>query len=334
MPRPLTRAQSLENAAFLRALRRTGNVREAARMVGLAYGTVQYRRGRHPGFAQGWDVAVAFASWRLQAGGGTHGPSAVETDSTTAHRTKGGEPVVVRLRSGKLQVRRAQPGKLTRQCEQAFLLALSATANVALSAAAAGAAERAFYRRRADNPAFAREMRLALEQGYERIEAALIASREPASHADSAWRHNDPPAIPPMTADQALQLLYLHQKEARLLAEPAHLKRRRGEGREAHLYRLATMARANEERRDEEDRVAQAARDEEAAYDEEVCQHEPPPIVLPDLAQVAWSKADPTKLPHHPEVAGFGGWRIEDLSEEQQALAARRRAEARGRGRG
>ena len=57
--------------------------------------------------------------------------------------------------------------------------------------------------------------------------------------------------------------------------------------------------------------------------------HEPPPPVLPDLAQVKWSKADPNKTPHHPEVGVFGGWRIGDLSEEQRALAKRRREEAR-----
>ena len=48
--------------------------------------------------------------------------------------------MVIRLKSGRLQVRAAQPGKLTRACEQAFLLALSACANVRLAAAAVGAA--------------------------------------------------------------------------------------------------------------------------------------------------------------------------------------------------
>ena len=55
-------------------------------------------------------------------------------------RTAGGEAVVVRLKSGKLQVRRAQAGKLTPAAEQAFLAAVSATCNLALAAAAVGAA--------------------------------------------------------------------------------------------------------------------------------------------------------------------------------------------------
>jgi hypothetical protein len=60
MARPFTRAQALENRAFLKALRRTGNVRLAAREVGVKYGTIQYRRKQHPGFAVKWDAALAF----------------------------------------------------------------------------------------------------------------------------------------------------------------------------------------------------------------------------------------------------------------------------------
>jgi hypothetical protein len=38
--RPLTRAQALQNRAFLKELRRTGNVRLSARAVGAKYGTM------------------------------------------------------------------------------------------------------------------------------------------------------------------------------------------------------------------------------------------------------------------------------------------------------
>lgn len=174
MARPFTRAQAMENAAFLRALRRCGNVRLAAREVGIGYGTIQHRRRVHPTFAQRWDVALAFARARLLPRVG-EGEERVprSRQGRDALRTDGGEPVVVRLADGRVQMRRAQPGKLTRACEQAFLAALSATCNVALSARAAGAAEAAFYRRRRQRPGFAREWKLALRQGYERIEAAL-----------------------------------------------------------------------------------------------------------------------------------------------------------------
>jgi hypothetical protein len=320
MPRPLTRQQTLENRAFLRALRRTGNVRLAARETGLKYGTVQYRRAKHPAFAQAWDAALAFAqagfseSGRQGPVGGTHMTTAKPLSACdNPHRTTGGEPVVVRRNDGKLQMRAAQPGKLTRQCEQAFLAALSATANVRLSAAAAGASVAAFYRRRRKNPAFAREMRLALEQGYARLEMALLESWRPESHADDAWRHNDPPPIPPMSANQALQLLYLHQKEARLIAEPDHIKRRKGESNEARSFRLSAMYEARLQRDREAFEVAEAAR---RARGEPGRWEETPPA-LPDLAQVTgWSNAKPRGAGEgeaEADRALFGGRRLGDL---------------------
>ena len=189
MARPLTRAQALENRAFLKSLRKMGNVRLACRELGLKYGTMQHRRRQHPAFALRWDAALAFAQasfdkLRMNGRGGPStgsgragkmGPRCRGKDRG-GHRTLGGEPHLVRLKDGRVQMRQAQPGKLTRECEQAFFAALSATANVTLSAAAAGASPRAFYRRKQQCPAFAREMRLALQRGYDG--AGIGADRE------------------------------------------------------------------------------------------------------------------------------------------------------------
>lgn len=312
MARPLTRNQALENSAFLKALRRTGNARLAAREVGVAYGTLQHRRGAHPAFAARWATAVTVAQARLNAGGGCRGPVA-KPDATSggvAHRTRGGETVVVRGKNGRCQIRAAQPGKLTKACEQAFLSALSATANVRLSAAAAGASPRAFYRRRRQSPAFAREMRLALQMGYEQVELALIESFTAASGEDDAWRHNDQPPIPPMAPAEALQLLYLHQKEARLQAEPPHLKRRRGESSDARSYRMGEMYLEQKRRDREAFEIAEAARAGEQANGGARSPHEPPPPVLPALDQVTgWSKAG-GRAPHHQggRCSAGGGW--------------------------
>jgi hypothetical protein len=320
MARPLTRAQRLQNRALLKALRRTGNIRLAARDVGLKYGTVQHRRRVHPAFAQACAAALAFAQARLA---GKKRDPRLRGDDGKGHRTSGGEAVVVRLRDGTLQVRRAQPNKLTREAEQAFLLALSATCNVSLAAAAVGASPRAFYRRKKQDPAFAREMRMALQRGYEALELALMESTLPAAHEHDEWRHNEPPAVPPMSAAQALQLMYLHQKEARLTAEPDYLKRRRGEGHAVHLERLARMAEERDRRAREEFEVAEAER---------WARGEPPfglagedvrrKLGLPDLAQVTgWSRADPAKEPHG-DSALFGGWRIVYLVRAQSAWEA------------
>lgn len=288
MARPFTREQALQNAAFLRALTATGNARGAARTVGMSAAAMHHRRAHHPSFAQRWDAASASAHARLHAAGGKRGPSALfpargkggspareKGSRAGALRTQGGEPVAVRTRSGKLQLRPAHPDKLTIAAEQAFLSALSASANLRLSAAAAGASVAAFYRRKRQNKAFAREMRLALERGYERLEMALHESWAEDAYEHDGWRHNEPPAMPPMSANQALQLMYLHQKEARLQAEPPHIKRRRGESREAHSFRLSAMYEARLERDREAFRIAQAARAEKDRAGGADSPHEP-----------------------------------------------------------
>jgi len=323
-PRPFSRAQALQNAAFLRALARTGNVREAARELGIHRATMTKRRASHPAFAAEWDAMLAIAratlnipprhgegDRRAEPGGGGAFPTAAAAKRAPKRLTTSLPGAVVRTANGRLQLRRPTQRRLTREVEQAFLAALSASANVRLSAAAAGFSHSAFYQRRRESPAFAREMRLALQKGYEQLEMALLASFDPASHADDAWRHNDAPPIPSMTPAQALQLLHLHQKEARLWAERPDMKRRRGETSEMHSARLALLWTA-QQMRDAEDRaIAEASQGEGKRSP-----HEPPPPLLPSLDQVTgWSKAGEGEV-YDPDVALFGGWRLRDWVEE------------------
>ena len=107
--RPLTREQRLQNRAFLKALRRTGNIRLAAREVGLKYGTVQHRRRTHPAFAQHVAAALAFAQARLASGKKLS--SRVRGNDGEGHRTGGGEPHLVRLPDGTIQIKRAVSGR-------------------------------------------------------------------------------------------------------------------------------------------------------------------------------------------------------------------------------
>ncbi|MBY8827413.1 hypothetical protein [Hephaestia mangrovi] len=315
MPRPFTRAQCLENRAFLKALARTGNAREAARLLGAHRAKFTRRRAKHPAFAAEWDAALALAHAalhdRLRGGEGEH--AARGGGGPPPSPRSFGDPQLHRTPSGRLQLRR--PGgrrRLTRAAEQAFLAALSATANVRLSAAAAGFSHSAFYARRKSSPAFAREMRLALQIGYERIEGALIEGWMPEAQQDDAWRHNDPPPIPAMTPNQALQLLHLHQKEARLRIARPDMKARRGETTDTWSARRAAAYRAELAARTEDALVRKvlASEPRRAARDGKDAP------ILPALDQVTgWSKARPDKPPHHEDVALFGGWRIEDWQE-------------------
>jgi hypothetical protein len=258
MSRPFTPLQAHQNEMFLDSLARSGNVRLSARAAGVGYGTIQHRRSAHADFAQRWEATVAAVDARLHLAGGRRGPEADVIASgakrsrkarggdaeaglprrcaprNDAYRTQGGEPVVVRTRNGKLQVRLAHPGKLTLEAEQAFLHALSATANVRLSAAAAGASPAAFYRRRKLDPVFAREFRLALKMGWERLEAAAVAAGLAGSHSRDRWRQCAPAPIPPLSFDQAFQLLCLHDRSVNQGWEKPHRRRRRGESDETH----------------------------------------------------------------------------------------------------
>lgn len=290
-PQPLTRAKALANEAFLCALRRSGNVKLAVRETGVDRSVLYRRRAQHPGFAQQWDAALVIAQARLhterQRGGGAATGGAVK-DGSEPLRTAGGEPVIVRLPGGRLQLRRSHPGKLTRACEQTFLLALSATANIELSAAAAGASANAFRARRRHNRAFAREMRHALAQGYDRVEEALLESWSPASQTDDAWRHNDPPPVPRMSAGEAMQLLYLHQKEARFWGERPDMKRRRLEPSDAHAARLGAKYVARLAREAEDGLLATVLSNAGQGR----VRHEYPPLMVPALDQVTgWSRA-------------------------------------------
>lgn len=62
--------------------------------------------------------------------------------------------------------------------QEIFLDALAASCNVAASAAAAGVCAGAVYAQRRKNPAFRDAWNVALEQGYARLEAALLERAE------------------------------------------------------------------------------------------------------------------------------------------------------------
>lgn len=290
--RTFNRRQALENQRFLAALARSGNTRLAARELGYHRSTFIKRRNRSAAFAAEWDGALAAAHARLNApaGGGA-----------------GALPRVIRLANGRLQLRQAPARLIDARARQAFLAALSATANVRLSARTAGFAHSSFYRLRDYDPGIAREMRMALQEGYDRIELALLAACDPDSYRDDAWRTNEPPELPLMSNAQALQLLYLHQKEARLWQERPDRRRRRGEGSE-YSARLARKWHAEKAADREGYEVVQAL----LTAGPVPAGLEPARPDLPALDQVTgWSKAraDPPD-PFAPAL--FGGWRLED----------------------
>jgi hypothetical protein len=320
MARPFTLAQQAENRRFLDMLAETGNARLAARELGVHRATYTKRRARCAAFAQDWDAACAAAHARFHLAGGPRAPEGKSGAEAGADgrlavpkdrgRTRGGEPHVVRVR-GRLQLRLAPPGRMTRGAEQAFLAALSASANVRLSAAAAGFAHSSFYRKRGALGWFAREMRLALKMGFERLEMAALSATLAEHHEFDDWRLCEPPPIPPMSFSQMLQLLYLHEKSVRQGWDLPHRRRRRGEPWEVYRERLAAMW-TFEKRREAEDAALRRAERFEASGS---WRHEDEPErpALPPLELVTGWSRESGRPPHKEGVALFGGWRIAEM---------------------
>lgn len=120
-------------------------------------------------------------------------------------------------KNGKAQVIRAT-GRWSQEAEARFLGELAATANVRAAAAAAGFSTTAIYRRRGQWPGFRAAWDAALDQGYARIEALLIAGAcDALSGVEVVAGVGDGPpvALAPMTVDQAMNLLRLHRASAR-----------------------------------------------------------------------------------------------------------------------
>ena len=128
-PRPFTHAQALQNAAFLKALARTGNAREAARELGVHRATFTKRRAKHAAFAAEWDATLALVHARLNDPRcrPSQSPSRLreglgegERDGRSHRRGRATtpEPALVRTANGRLQLRRPAQRRLTREAEE------------------------------------------------------------------------------------------------------------------------------------------------------------------------------------------------------------------------
>jgi hypothetical protein len=308
MHRPLTRRQQLECTAFCRALAATGNIRLACAQTGLNRSTLFKRRAAHPRFALEWDAALAAAHATLRASGKGEG-------DRPARPAGGGAvpqtPILTHGRHGRPQLRLSgRARRITPAAIHAFLAALSATANVRLAARAAGFAHSSFYALAARDPAFEREMDAALALGVERLEMALLESTLADPNAHAEWRHNDPPPIPPMSADQALHLMTLHQRRVHFQHERPDRAFRKRENIDRETARIRTVRALDHQR----EREARALAKAHAASDRDAARHGPGPAppapILPALDQLTgWSSADPAKGNHGPSPL-FGGWRL------------------------
>lgn len=195
-------------AAFLKALEETGNIGLSAERAKVSRSWVRLHRTEHPEFDAGCRAAVAAAKAcfdALRAEGSGKPPR--------GWGSLDGVSLVVRGSGGsgrgrRVQIARARVRQWCPRTEARFLTTLAATCNVKAACAEVGMWPPSAYNHRNQWPAFARRWDAAIETGYVRIEAALVA------HAGNIFSDDeiacDAP-MPPMTVDQALHLLHMHK---------------------------------------------------------------------------------------------------------------------------
>src|SRR6187401_409511 len=115
-----------------------------------------------------------------------------------SHDTPGAGPAGTGIRAGKdgPQLIRSSGKRWTEEAEAIFLDHLAASCNVTAAAEAAGFSREAIYKRRRHDPCFAERWQAALEQGYARIEMALVRR---AADALEGLAPDPDTAIPAMT---------------------------------------------------------------------------------------------------------------------------------------
>ena len=128
-----------------------------------------------------------------------------------ARRNVGNGPEGLLTRAGGKdgpQVIRSKGDRWTEEAEAVFLDHLAASCNVLASCEAAGFCNTSVYKRRREDAAFAQRWQAALEQGYLRIEMALVRR---AAEALEGFAPDPDTPIPVMTVEQAIKVLDRHR---------------------------------------------------------------------------------------------------------------------------
>ena len=202
-------------AAFLKALGETGNYTIAAEHARVSRAWVTLHKTNDPEFRAACDAAVAGAATLAKeraVAGGTAKPSA-------KWGYIDGEEMVVRAGNGRRAVvARARLRQWTPRVEARFLGVLAASANVKLACEAAGLSVASAYVHRTKWPAFGERWQAALENGYVRLEFALIENACNTFEPGAGFAPDLP--MPPMGIDAAIQLTRLHRHGVRGEGKP------------------------------------------------------------------------------------------------------------------
>ncbi len=202
-------------AAFLEGLAQTGNVRAAAAQAGVTAATCYGRRRTDPELAARWAEALA-------------------------GRRAAARPAIVRRSRWGVQ-RVGCNRQWSEPAEEAFLDALAASCNVTLACEEAGVGHSSVYRQRRQRPDFAARWQDALEQGYARLEMAVVEAAIAA--AEGRDRTGGRPILP-MSAETVLKVLTAHRSAVKGVGRrPGWQARRRpmAEVKESILRKLEAI---------------------------------------------------------------------------------------------
>jgi hypothetical protein len=195
-------------AAFLKAVRETGNQRLAAERARVSRAWVQLQRTIDPAFRA--EVAAAVAAFREDVAGGGSKPGG-------KWAFQAGEELVVRgSNRRRVQIARARLHQWTPRLEDRFIALLEQCCNLRAALGAVGMSAASLHHHRKRWPAFDDRCEAAIAIGYARIDTGLVAGAirllDPQVAASAPA---DPaPALAPMNVDQAISLVRLHERRA------------------------------------------------------------------------------------------------------------------------
>lgn len=192
-------------AAFLAALRATGNLTLAAERAKVSRSWVRVQRSADPGFARECERAKAAAELRMRRAGRRRPPPCWSSE--------GGEELVVTGTAERpVRIARARARQWTARAERRFCAALGACCNVKLACRAVGLTPAGAYNHRKRWPEFAARWDAALAAGPERLDGELTAAAIAALDPD-VERH---PAlvVEPMSVAAAIALVSWRRRRA------------------------------------------------------------------------------------------------------------------------
>lgn len=195
-------------AAFFKALRETGNQTLACERARVSRSWVQLQRASDPAFKAEVAAAVAEAktsilALRTSGEGGSKPPPKWAAQE--------GEELVLRGGRGKrVQIARARLRQWTPRLEERFIQALMATCNVKMACKAVGLSVPSAYNHRDRWPAFAARWDAAIPAGWHAVDDKLVLGA--VALFDPGVPH--PEGLGPMSVDQAITVMGLHERRA------------------------------------------------------------------------------------------------------------------------